>query len=158
MQQWSPDGVKQERTGWRDESISARHRHWGFNCPAVDLDFLVVEYNLGLPVALIEYKNKRARVPDINHATYRALTALADGYRDPLPFLIARYWPEVWAFRVTPVNDVAKSAFANDEGLCERDFVMRLYKLRRLTLAKHLEGTLNTELPVSRRLPSAVST
>lgn len=31
----------QERTGWRDEEISARHRIWGVNCPAVDLDFLM---------------------------------------------------------------------------------------------------------------------
>ncbi len=35
--------VRQERTGWRDEKISQRHREWGYNCPAVDLDFEVVD-------------------------------------------------------------------------------------------------------------------
>lgn len=148
MQNWSPDGTRSERTGWRDESISRRHREWGFNCPAVDLDFLVAEYNIGKPVALIEYKHFRARQPVLKHATYRALADLADGYANsPLPFLIAFYWPDIWAFRVTPVNNVANQHFADGELLCERDFVARLYRLRRLTLTRHLEAFLNTALP-----------
>ncbi len=147
MQNWSPDNVRQERTGWRDGQISERHRHWGFNCPAVDLDFLVVEYNLGKPVGLIEYKHHRAWTPNLAHATYRALTALADGYREPLPFLVAFYWPDIWAFRILPVNDYAHEHFETGETLSEREFVRRLYKLRRLTLTRHLEGTLNTTLP-----------
>jgi len=139
--------VRQERTGWRDGAISARHRHWGFNCPAVDLDFLVVEYNVGKPVALIEYKHNAARLPDLKHATYRALATLADGYREPLPFVVAFYWPDIWAFRITPVNATARRHFADDEMLCERDFVRRLYRLRRLTLTAHLEGTLSVQMP-----------
>ena len=57
MKNYSVDGVRQERTNWRDQELSARHRTWGFNCPAVDLDFLMVEYNIGKPVGLIEYKH-----------------------------------------------------------------------------------------------------
>lgn len=147
MQVWSSDGVRQERTGWRDESISARHREWGFNCPAVDLDFLVTEYNVGKPVALIEYKHYRARFPELQHPTYRALSALADGYCEPLPFLVAFYWPEIWAFRILPVNEVAQKHFSAGETLCERDFVIRLYRLRRLTLAVHLRDKLSRQLP-----------
>lgn len=150
MQNWSPEGVRQERTGWRDEAISGRHRHWGFNCPAVDLDFLVAEYNVGKPVALIEYKHSQARLPIIEHPTYRALSALADGYREPLPFIIAFYWPEIWAFRLLPINETAQEHFHSGETLCERDFVQRLYRLRRLTLARHLADTLNTALPAER--------
>lgn len=148
MQSYSLDGVRQERTGWRDEGISQRHRTWGFNCPAVDLDFLVAEYNIGKPVALVEYKHHRARTPTLDHATYRALSALADGYREtPLPFLVAFYWPDIWAFRITPVNQSAKSNFKNEEILSEYDFVRRLYRLRRLTLSRELEGKLNRETP-----------
>lgn len=137
-----------ERTGWRDKEISLRHRVWGFNCPAIDLDFLVVEYNIGKPVGLIEYKHFKAQPPNILHPSYRALTALADGHSDgPLPFLIVFYWPDTWAFRVTPVNDCAKRNFKSEEILSELDFVKRLYELRSLTLDKYLVGRLNTSLP-----------
>jgi len=150
------DGVRKERTGWRDAGISARHREWGFNCPACDLDFLMVEYNLGLPVGLIEYKHHCKSFPDLRHATYRALAALCNGYgstqggefiRDPLPFLVARYWPDIWAFCVLPANEVALSAYRDGEYLSEYDFVSRLYRLRRLTLARALEGKLNRVFP-----------
>jgi len=144
-QNWSPDGVRQERTGWRDQEISERHREWGFNCPAVDLDFLMVEYNLGKPVGVIEYKHCRARMPNIKHATYRAINELADNAG--LPFLIAFYWPVIWAFRVFPINEVARCHFSNPEDMSEREFVQRLYRLRRMVLANHLEQLLHTERP-----------
>lgn len=142
--------VRPERTHWRDQRISLRHRDWGYNCPAVDLDFLVAEYNVGKPVALAEYKHFRARVPSLLHPTYRALTALADGYTDkPLPFFVAFYWPDIWAFKITPVNDVAKEHFANDERLSEYEFVRRLYRLRRLVLTQEIADKLNHQLPPS---------
>lgn len=148
MQNWSPDGTRQERTGWRDGAISARHREWGFNCPAVDLDFLVAEYNVGKPVALIEYKHFLARTPVLEHATYRALTDLSDNYLEgSLPFLVAFYWPDIWAFRCLPVNGTAKAHFTDGEVLTEREFVTRLYRLRRLRLTRELEGKLNDILP-----------
>lgn len=146
----SSDGVRLERTGWRDQEISNRHREWGFNCPAADLDFLVVEYNIGKPVALIEYKHHLANTPDIKHATYRALKDLADGYRgQPLPFLVGFYWPDIWAFRVWPINDIAKTAFEWDEICSEYEYVRRLYRLRRLALTRELEGRLSKQLPPS---------
>lgn len=104
----SDTGVRLERTGWRCQDISQRHRLWGWNCPGVDLDFVMAEYNHGLPVAIVEYKANGAFIPDFNHATYRALRALADRYRDdPLPFLVAFYDPTAWWFRVMPVNQRA---------------------------------------------------
>ena len=33
--------VRAERTHWRDEALSERHRLWGYDCPAVDVDFLL---------------------------------------------------------------------------------------------------------------------
>jgi hypothetical protein len=148
VQNWSPDGTRQERTGWRDAEISSRHRQWGFNCPAVDLDFLVAEYNVGKPVALIEYKHHHARQPVLDHPTYRALSDLADHYSPaPLPFLVAFYWPDVWAFRVVPVNETARFHFQRGQILTERSFVRELYRLRRLTLARELEGKLLDVLP-----------
>jgi len=141
-----------ERTHWRDEQISIRHRVWGFNCPAVDLDFVVAEYHIGKPVGLIEYKHYHAQKPNILHPTYRALTALADGYNEgPLPFLIAFYWPDIWAFRVTPVNECAKLHFYDGELLTELNFVKRLYRLRSLMLTDHLMKQLHDVLPIEEK-------
>lgn len=54
--------VKRERTGWRDLWINDKHRTWGWNCPAVDVDFLMIEYDNLQPVALIEYKAEGATI------------------------------------------------------------------------------------------------
>ena len=56
MIKYDKDGVRLNQTSWRDEWISNRHRTWGFDCPATDIDFLMVEYTNRNPVALIEYK------------------------------------------------------------------------------------------------------
>jgi hypothetical protein len=129
--------VRPERTGWRDAELSERHRLWGWNCPAVDLDFLMAEYNHGKPVAIVEYKHRRAQKPEITHPTYQTLIALADGYKDgPLPCLIAFYDPDGWRFKVQPINQAAQTAFADlqDGWISEQAFVRRLYLLRKTTL------------------------
>lgn len=158
---YSVDGVRLERTGWRCEKISARHREWGYDCPAVDLDFMVAEYNHGKPVALIEYKDRRARQPDLRHATYRALASLANGYIDlspdgpvpkPLPFLIAIYDSTDWWFRVIPVNERAREHYRHvlDKVITEQRFVRSLYLLRKRVLDENDEvaiARLNTTLP-----------
>jgi len=130
--------VRHERTGWRCEAISRRHREWGWNCPAVDLDFVVAEYNHGQPVALVEYKDKHAQKPNLDHPTYNALTALADGYKKgAIPFFIATYCPENWWFIVSPVNDCAVKYYSHVAGkkISEQRFVKSLYLLRSKVLA-----------------------
>ena len=139
--------VREERTGWRDQRISARHREWGCACAAVDLDFLVVEYNFGKPVALVEYKNHRAEMPNLNHYNYRALTELADCTE--IPLLLVFYWPNIWAFQVFPVNEYAKNRFKWGERFNEIEFVKMLYNLRDRVLKIVIEEKLNTEYPPS---------
>jgi len=145
--------VRAERTGWRDQEISARHRLWGFNCPAVDLDFLMVEYNHGKPVGLVEFKHYLAQFPNLLHATYRAIVDLADNYRptdgrEPgLPCLIAFYWPDMWAFRIHPLNDLARGWFAEGELITEREFVSRLYRIRHFAVEPSVLDRLSTALP-----------
>lgn len=142
------NGVRKERTGWRDERISKRHRKWGFNCPAVDLDFLMVEYNHGLPVAIVEYKHHCARMPNTRHPTYRALRDLADNYAGHgLPFIVAFYWPDIWAFRVKAINESALKWFDKDAHMTEREYVTRLYDIRELTCNEQTKNNLNTSLP-----------
>lgn len=127
-----------ERTGWRDSALSERHGHWGFNCPAVDLDFVMMEYNHGKPSALVEYKHKSAKKPDLTHATYRALVDLADNYGPgPLPCFVAIYDPEDWSFIVIPLNGRAKQHYKHceNERLSERRFVRSLHLLRKSVLS-----------------------
>ena len=134
-----------ERTGWRDAALSERHGHWGFNCPAVDLDFVMMEYNHGKPCALVEYKHKNAREPNTGHATYRALIALADGYSaGPLPCFIAVYDPDDWTFVVTPLNESARKHYAHCEGntLTEQRFVRSLHLLRKAVLSAEDEAAI----------------
>ncbi len=134
MQSW-----RTERTGWRDAELSKRHGSWGFNCPAVDLDFVMLEYNHGAPSALVEYKHINAQVVDTNHATYKALVALANGYKNgPLPCFIARYNPEDWSFQVIPLNEKAEKHYKHckNEKLTEKRFVKSLHLLRKSELSK----------------------
>lgn len=141
MKEW-----RKERTGWRDAELSKRHGAWGFNCPAVDLDFVMMEYNHGKPCALVEYKHKNAKPVDPRHATCRALVALADGYKHgPLPCLIARYDPHDWSFVVTPLNNRAKEHYrhCNEEPLTEQRFVRSLHLLRKSVLTEEDEAAIS---------------
>ena len=142
-----------ERTGWRDEKLSERHGFWGFNCPAVDLDFLMLEYNHGKPCALIEYKERHCRAVNTDHASYRALKDFADGYMHrPLPCFVAMYDREKWWFTVTPLNDAARDHYAHciGEHLTEQRFVRSLHLLRKSVLDAADElaiDQLNNDIP-----------
>jgi hypothetical protein len=146
-------GVRQERTGWRDQEISERHRRWGASCPAVDLDFLLTEIHIGEPAALVEYKHFMARPINAGAAVITALRRLAD--RAEIPFLVAWYWPGSWAFRVCPINDLAREHFEDPEDFTERAYVQRLYRLRRLALTQGLSQQLLEVLPPIERRTAA---
>lgn len=163
MQTWSQDNVRQERTGWRCEAISQRHRQWGYNCPAVDLDFVMAEYNYGKPCALIEYKEKQARMPSLDHPTYIALSDLANNYvgvDGGLPFFLVFYCSNDWWFRMIPVNKRASDFLTSmgaekgrnliDTPIPERWFVYLLYRLRKESLTGNdlsVIKRLSAELP-----------
>lgn len=146
-----------ERTGWRDEALSQRHRTWGFNCPAVDIDFLMCEYDEGKVVGLVEYKHHVGSVT-LDTPTMSALADLCGGRFRPIPLFVVRYWPEIWAFRVLPVNAQAKTFCVdnphwvdedNEMALSEREYVELLHRIRGRKCDVSLEA-LNTE-----RIPNA---
>ena len=83
------NGVPPERTGWRDQELSLRHRQWGLGCPAVDLDFLMVEYDHARVACIVEYKNEFAAPQYPSHSSYRAICDLAN--RAKVPFIACRY-------------------------------------------------------------------
>ena len=133
--------VKPERTGWRDLGLSLRHREWGDVCAGTDIDFLFVEYDYGKPVALIEYKNEHAAVPDLSHANYKAMRALAN--KSDIPCYLCRYASDYTWFEVTALTPLAARLLRCDKKLlCERRYVKFLYYLRRQKLPEEIEATL----------------
>lgn len=141
--------VKQERTGWRDNTLSQRHRAYGFNCPAVDLDFLVTEYASGLAVALVEYKAGLTYRVNLEHPSYRAVAQLANG--SGIPFAVALYHPTRFAFRVLAGNHHAARFFGRDTLYSELEYVNALYRLRGLALPESVARGLGTWKPTFAR-------
>ena len=121
--------VSPERTGWRDEGISRRHREWGLDCPAIDIDFLLIEYNYGKAMALVEYKHENATPQYPTHPSYKALIDLGD--RAGIPVFAARYANDYSWFKVTSLNEYAKSYIPECETMAEDEWVVLLKRVRR---------------------------
>ena len=122
-----PDSSRQERTGFRDEAISRRHRTWGFNCPARDIDFLMVESDKRLPVALVDYKHVNASESEVNSREHEPIINMAD--KCEIPFFIVLYDDVRWWFTVIPKNKFAKE-ITKTVTLTEHDYVWFQYELR----------------------------
>ena len=117
-----------ERSGWRDQEISERHRLYGQDCPAIDIDFLLAEYDRGEPVALIEYKHRMARIPKLSEPSYRAIISLAN--RAGLPAFLAYYEPETWTYWVRAINPLGRTHLAETTKMNEHEFYVFLCHLR----------------------------
>ena len=128
--------VASERTGWRDERISRRHRSWGWDCPALDIDFLMLEYNHGLPSALVEFKHENAAPVHMGHPSMRALKILAD--RSRIPLFLVRYTDDFSRYFVTPGNENAREFLPHRTGMTELDWIKLLYRCRGLELPEGL--------------------
>lgn len=128
--------VRKERTGWRDLGLSQRHRRWGWDCPAIDLDFLFLEYDRGKAVALVEYKHERAAPQYATHPTYQAMIDL--GTRAGVPVFATRYADDFSWWNVVPLNESAKRHLDERTTMTEREWVTFLYKIRGYELPQEL--------------------
>src|SRR3989304_4662820 len=121
-----------ERTGWRDEKISNRHRDfYGQNCPMTNVDFLVVEYDRLEAVAIIDYKHCAKGVQPWepkSDPNLRVLVKVADSLG--IPCLVAIYHDEDWWYRVFPLNDAARRFYEDGQDFSEVGFVQSLYAMR----------------------------
>ena len=133
--------VRAERSGWRDETISKRHRLWGWDCPAIDIDFLMIEYNRGNPIALVEYKHERAMEFNIKHTSYQAMIKLANASK--IPCFVARYADDFSWWDITPINGYATKFLPKKQRITERQWVAMLYKIRGYPLPTRLEKELH---------------
>jgi len=123
--------VREERTGWRDLSLSQRHRKWGWDCPAVDLDFLFLEYDRGQPTAIVEYKHENAKPQRASHPTYQAMINL--GTLAGIPVFACRYADDFSLWRAIPLNNYAREWLPERRDMTEREWVTFLYELRGYT-------------------------
>jgi hypothetical protein len=111
--------VRDDRSKWRDQRISERHRQWGFDCPATDIDFLLLEFSAGKAKALIEYKCEGAPISfkgnnaGMHSKSYSALCDLAD--KAAIPFFVTIYSDDFRFWTVIAYNDYAK--FCLDGGI-----------------------------------------
>jgi len=135
-----PD-VRPERTGWRDENLSRRHREWGWNAPCIDIDFLFLEYDSGLASALVEYKHERAAPQKAIHPSYQALINLGD--RAGIPVFAVRYAGDFSWWRIVPLNGLAKTYLPERCEMKEFEWVTLLYRIRGKVPPANLEQDLN---------------
>ena len=136
--------VREERTGWRDEGISRRHRRWGWDCPAVDLDFLLLEYDHGKASAIVEYKNEHAQPQYASHPTYQAMIDL--GNKADIPVVACRYSDDYSEWKVVPLNDKAKEFIPKRVTLSESEWVKLLYKIRGYDVPQSVLDGINIEI------------
>jgi hypothetical protein len=132
-----------ERHNKRDAILSLKHRSWGFNVPAVDIDFLMIEYDQSIPKALIEYRhiNGAIRVD----ASIKAIIALADAAN--IPFFVVQYsyatddgtlWKEATVdtparFRIICMNPLAEKhwfTWDDNDWLDEQAYRKWLHEIR----------------------------
>ena len=119
-----------ERTFWRDSALSQRHREYGCDCPAVDIDFLMIEYDHAKPCGLVEYKNEHAAPIYLKrNPSIQALLLLAN--RANLPAFIVRYADDFSWWKVGALNELAaKYLNSNPEYMNEIEWVEKLYEIR----------------------------
>ena len=119
-----------ERTGWRDEHLSARHREYGCDCPAVDLDFLLIEYDYSEPKALVEYKNQHTwPIQPKKNPSIAAMAKLANDAG--LPAFLVRYADDFSWFKVLGLNEEAANYLdINPQVMDEVSWVEILHAVR----------------------------
>lgn len=108
--------------------LSNRHRAWGKDVPAVDLDYVIYcEYDGGTPRGLVEYSITPKDPKHPNSVSLMKLCNMAF-----LPFIYSQYNPETWQFLVSPGNQYASqlSYLPSKTWIDEKTWVRFLYELR----------------------------
>lgn len=139
-----------ERTGWRDEALSLRHREYGQNLPAVDIDFMLIEYDHEEPKALVEYKNEHT--PPINVSKSPSIIAMAKlANSASIPAFLVRYADDFSWWRVLGLNDHAASYLTtNPQLMDEVEWVSILYAVRGLQMPEAEKNRIYALPPVRR--------
>lgn len=141
-----------ERSGWRDMRLSQRHREWGVDVPANDIDFNLIEYDLKVARALVDYKHELAAWPvSRSDANMAALVDLGDrrcrscgNAERSLPVFACRYGDDLTWFEPDPFNEVAAQFIPTRVRMTEFEWVALLYKMRGRDLPTSTVATLRS--------------
>jgi hypothetical protein len=135
--------VKEERKKWRDLELSIRHKQWGFDCPAVDLDFIMTEFDNRTPCALIEHKHKECGNIKLSDANLVVIINL--GNMAKLPVFFTKYdldeEKDKYSFSVLSLNKTACEILSVNNNITwwtEKQYVKFLYMLRKRELPEGL--------------------
>lgn len=121
-------------SGWRDGTLAAKHAGWGHAFPVAGMAFPMVEYDQGVPLAVISYIRRGEELPTGGWVS-AAYSAFSNMYRETgeqLPFFTVQYDPRNWAYRIFGHNVPARD-FLGTGGwhkMTEVEFVANLYRLR----------------------------
>lgn len=149
-----------ERTGYRDEEISRRHRTWGFNVPLYDIDGVLTDYGIveGIwteydrckAVMFIDWKRRFDTdtfflAPNLADANLQVLEDVAHGR----PAYVIHYMVDdndLWWFKPWCVTDAdTLSLLPHDDSLTELEFVEWLYAVRQRNIPSDIQSKLAAE-------------
>ena len=132
-----------ERTGWRDERISARHRLWGEDLYFTDIDFCGIEYYSKKGILLVDYKDWHKKDGLYIHgAGHKALGWLADGRNIPACIVIYQLDVQPHSFEIIPLNDSALRYFGPRQIVSEEQWIKYQYHLRGLAIDEQFKQTI----------------
>ena len=137
---------RQERTGLRDLALNYRHREWGDNVPAIDVDYFI-EYDCSIARGVVEYKNEHADRQHSSHPNYRALINFCQPRIEQLPLLAVRYSDDFSAWTVTALNESAGEYQPTTTTMSEEEYVRLLYQIRGRTLPRSIALSLPATPP-----------
>lgn len=120
--------AKEEKSGFRSAALSQWHRDLGYDFPATDLDFPLLEYHHSEPCALIEYKPLGGQKLPKSHPTLVALGKFAT--RAGVPFFLVRFSHDFEIWQVTPMNALAEEVVERRTLMSETVFKKLLSSLR----------------------------
>lgn len=134
--------VSPERSGWRDMLLRDRHRLWGWDLPAVDVDFL--EYDNRRAKALVEYKLAVKGEPTPRDANLEAMVDL--GNRAQVPVLYVLYNQRFSRFKAYPLNPLAQRFIAEPMFISEAQYVELLYRIRNRSVPREILQKVNHDI------------
>lgn len=108
---------------------SYRHRLWGYHVPAMDIDFLMIEYDRAKVVALVDYKHEAAAAVDFKSHNWRAIIDLGD--RAGVPVFCVYYAGDFSWWSVSAANVLAGDWVSGEVRLTEAEYIRLMYRIRR---------------------------
>ena len=121
--------VRKERTDWRDSRLDKIHNLFGYDCPCDNVEFLMIEYDQGTPVALVDYRLKGRN----NSGPSKSVLELCKRRKEEIPFLVTYYEisnRQMKNIDVVCCNDSALKTIGNKKGISEKDYIKLMYSIR----------------------------